>query len=128
MCNAHMADPPGGTGTQADMPDELSRKIEPLIARAQVIHLGGCGEPLISRHIHARLRRIRSLNPDAHLLTFTNGLALSSPEKANALLPFFNELHRSLNGVESHERIMTGARFPAVRGNLERWRQPGRRS
>jgi MoaA/NifB/PqqE/SkfB family radical SAM enzyme len=119
MCNVHMDDPPGGAGSQADMPDELFRKIEPLIARAQVINLGGCGEPLISRNIRERLQRIRALNPGAHLLTFTNGLALSSPEKANALLPFFDELHLSLNGVDSYDRVMTGARFPVILRNLE---------
>lgn len=119
MCNAHMEGSTVDPATFTDMPDEVFDRLQPLVARADIINLGGCGEPLFAGRILDRMARIREWNRDAYLLTFTNGTCFSSREHTARLLPFFNEVHISLNGVGSYDRVMTGSRFPLIRRNLD---------
>jgi len=118
MCNVHMECERNKARVFFDMSDEVFARCESLLANARVINLGGCGEPLISRHFEQRIRRIRELNPDVYLLTFTNGLAIANGDIASRYLPLFNEIHLSLNGVGSYEQVMTGSRLDRIRQNL----------
>jgi len=119
MCDPHMYDNSDSVQKYQDMSEELFNKIEPLLAQAEIIHLGGCGEPLISRNVKERLKHIRTVNPDVYLVTFTNGLSLSSRETVAELLPLFNEVHLSLNGVDSYEQVMIGGSLAKLKKNLE---------
>jgi len=119
MCNAHMEGSTVDPATFTDMPEEVFNRLQPLVARADIINLGGCGEPLFAGRILDRLAQIREWHRDAYLLTFTNGICFSSREHTARLLPFFNEVHISLNGVGSYDRVMTGSRFPLIRRNLD---------
>ena len=100
------------------MSDEIFDKLAPLYAQAERIVLGGCGEPLISAKLQSRLKMIRSVNPKAHLSTFTNGQRLASEKTLEKLVPFFNEIHVSVNGVESYGNVMTGGSFAKLEKNL----------
>ncbi|HNR39672.1 MAG TPA: SPASM domain-containing protein [Acidobacteriota bacterium] len=119
MCNAHMEGSAVDPASFRDMPDEVFARLQPLVARADTINLGGCGEPLFTGRILDRLAQIREWNRDAYLLTFTNGTCFSSRTQTERLLSFFNEVHISLNGVASYDRVMTGSHYPLIRRNLE---------
>jgi radical SAM protein with 4Fe4S-binding SPASM domain len=123
MCNVHMECERNRERVFFDMSDDVFSRCEPLLASARVINLGGCGEPLISKNFEQRVRRIRELNPEVYLLTFTNGLAIHSREIAARYLPLFNEIHLSLNGVDSYDSVMTGSRFEKIRRNMEYMRE-----
>lgn len=109
MCNVHMDDTCSEPKHYEDMSDELFEKTLPVLSRAEMIQLGGCGEPFISRNILARLKRIREHNPSVYLSSFTNGLRFAEERFTGEALPLFNELHVSVNGVSNYESVMNGA-------------------
>ncbi|MBN1405703.1 MAG: SPASM domain-containing protein [Candidatus Omnitrophica bacterium] len=118
MCKVHANDTPENAADYKDMPDELFCKIEPLIRRASFISLGGSGEPSAACHFVERVKRIRQLNPRAKLQIYTNGLAFSSLDFAQATAPLFDCIQISLNGVASYEHITKGGSLEQIEKGL----------
>jgi len=84
----------------------LFEKIMPLLKNATYIRLGGNGEPTIDKKFIKRINKIRNINPYVYFKLITNGIAFSDQTFAEKVLPIFDEMHISVNGISSYQKIM----------------------
>lgn len=119
MCASHSDDTAESAAEYKDMTEEIFVKIEPVISKVFCITLSRSGEPTVANHFLQRARRIRQLNPSVHLKITTNGLKLSSLEFTEKMIPLFDDIQLSLNGVKTYEEISGGHPFKDIKQSLE---------
>jgi MoaA/NifB/PqqE/SkfB family radical SAM enzyme len=115
---------PGGYGP-ADgirfMTLEMFKTVEPLLPRALTINAFGLGEPFLSPHFLAILRRSRALNADAVVFCSTNGVTYSERTITAVVAErLVNVLQISVDGAtkEVYEKVRPGGRFEQLMKNL----------
>ncbi len=119
MCTEHKYDEPGSHESYSDMPMELFLKLEPLFPELETIVLGGLGEPFLDSGLAEKLEIIRRSNKRVYISAITNGTTLKSAAKTEKIFHLIDELHLSLNGVETYEGIMIGAKKNLIMENLK---------
>jgi MoaA/NifB/PqqE/SkfB family radical SAM enzyme len=115
---------PGGYGPSDGirfMTLEMFKTVEPLLPRALTINAFGLGEPFLSPHFLAILRRSRALNADAVVFCSTNGVTYSERTMTAVVAErLVNVLQISVDGAtkEVYEQVRPGGRFEQLMKNL----------
>lgn len=100
--------------TFMDLPDALFEKMLPIISHADKIMLAVRGEPLVAVKAVERMAAIKKINPNIHIGIITNGILLAQKPFAERALVLLDEIHLSLNGVDTYESIMHGSHWQMV--------------
>lgn len=101
------------------MPDDIFRKLDPVLKNAKEIILAGSGEPLLTPHIVKKLKRIRQLNDTASVQIVTNAQLFTQRRFCLDVLSTVSNLVVSINGLDAtYDKIMQGASFNSLQNNL----------
>jgi hypothetical protein len=87
----------------------------------ETIFFFNLGEPFISNSVLEQVQHIRSANPDARIVTSTNGVLLDTPEKLEAAL-LMDYVYVSLDGIDQRtvEEYQVGGDFERTYRNMSR--------
>jgi uncharacterized Fe-S cluster-containing radical SAM superfamily protein len=90
-------------------------------AAVDTIFFFSLGEPFISNSVLEQVRHIRSANPDARIVTSTNGILLDTLEKLEAAL-LMDYVYVSLDGIDQQtvEKYQVGGDFERTYRNMSR--------
>jgi pyruvate-formate lyase-activating enzyme len=107
--------------TKARMSLDDIRKVAGLLQRLRLekLYFFNRGEPFLSPDILEEMTLIRSLNPDLHIRTSTNGMLLDTDEKRDAAL-LMDEVCFSIDGCDqtSLRTYQRGGDFARMTANL----------
>jgi sulfatase maturation enzyme AslB (radical SAM superfamily) len=84
------------------------------------IHYYKLGEPFFDKDIHKKLLLLREINPEAEIITSTNGSLIDNPEKVAAAL-LFDLIFFSIDGIntEMQNKYQRGANFEKTMENIK---------
>ncbi|MBN2382695.1 radical SAM protein [bacterium] len=94
-------------------------KLKPLFARAKMVHMHGCGEPLFNKHF---LEMVRTVKNEGSQVNFNSNFTLLNQEMARELIDLqVDSITVSLDGAteETYAAIRRGAHLDQVIHNIQ---------